>query len=127
LFHRSDSAPTLKEVEAHDYVSRSYYGGTLNLGTFRPALTTARCASMEGVAAFILSGNYLGHLPIQVAQPWIDAGQMRSVLPSETTYISTFECVLSVGAQIGRPLELFERLLVEHQAQTQSSAQPSAS
>jgi DNA-binding transcriptional LysR family regulator len=116
LFGKPDKELTLKEAESYDYAARSYYGGTLNLGTFRPTKSTASCASMEGVAAFILSGKYLGHLPIQVAKHWVVSGQMRPVLPDVTEYSSAFECVLSVGAQIGRPLEMFERLLAEHQS-----------
>lgn len=122
FFGTPDSALSLADVEAQDYVSRSYYGGTLNLGSYRPALSTARCSTMEGVAALILSGNYLGHLPIQVAQPWVTAGQMRGLLPEETGYASAFECVLSVGAQIGRPLEMFEYLLLEHPDRPQEPA-----
>jgi DNA-binding transcriptional LysR family regulator len=127
LFFRDDHKLTLKEVESFDYAARSYYGGALNLGSFRPSKSTARCSSMEAIAAFILSGDYIGHLPEQVAQPWLDRGLMRAVLPDQTAYGARFECVISVGAQIGRPLEVFEQVLRAHLARAQSGAGTSVS
>ncbi len=67
---------------------------------------------MEGITAFILSGHFLGHLPWQCAEYWVQNGQMRPILKQQISYSANFEIVFSVGTQISRVLEIFEEILL---------------
>ncbi len=112
LFDHADTT-TVADVEDHDYAARTYYGGSLRAGGFRPKISSAKCTSMEGVSTLILSGRFLGHLPWQVAARWVEEGRMRAILPDRLSYDAIFECVFSVGTQITRPLEMLESHLLE--------------
>ena len=112
LFERPDETITVAELEDFDYVARTYYGGTLQTGMLHPKLSSAKCTSMDGTAALILSGRFLGHLPHQCASRWLDQGEMRPIHPEKLSYEAPFECVLAVGTRITRSLEIFEEVLV---------------
>ena len=43
--------------------------------------STAFVHRIEGVAFLILSGKFIGYLPVHYAAGWVDAGCMRSILP----------------------------------------------
>lgn len=105
-------APAKEEINAFDYVARSYYGGVLKPGSMKPMKDAVKSGSMEGITAAILSGGFLGHLPQQCARPWIDAGEMKPVLPEETSYETLFECVFPAGARASRAQAVIEEIIV---------------
>ena len=112
LFERSDHSVDVAELEQCDYVTRTYYGGTLQTGIFHPKLNNAKSTSMDGTAALILSGRFLGHLPWQCAARWVEAGRMRPLLEDKLSYETAFESVFAVGTRITRSLEIFEEVLL---------------
>ena len=111
LFDRPDDSFSIADVEQFDYAARTYYGGSLRVGAFRPKLSSAKCTSMEGIASLILSGHFVGHLPWQAASKWLESGQIRPIIPEKLSYETSFDCVFSVGVQIARPLEILEHHL----------------
>ena len=104
---------TVTAVEEYDYAGRTYYGGSLRAGEFKPKISSAKCSSMDGITTLILSGKFLGHLPSQAAKRWVEAGQIKAILEDRLSYNALFECVFSVGTQIMRPLEILEYHLKE--------------
>ncbi|MCO4838937.1 MAG: LysR family transcriptional regulator [Rhodobacteraceae bacterium] len=48
----------------------------------RPLISTAGASNDETIAHFILAGNHLGYLPIHVAQPLLDQGEVRIIRPN---------------------------------------------
>src|SRR5690606_8513439 len=52
--------------------------------------SSARCEQVDGSLAFILSGAHIGYLPRHVAQPWIERGQLRELLPGELGFEVAF-------------------------------------
>jgi len=106
--------PPLEELEQYDYASRTYYGGTLRPGNFQPKNTRASSSSMEGILSLVLSGKFLGHLPLQPAKPWLEQGKLRPVMPGDQSYSADFECVFHVGARISRAQRVFEDVVTSH-------------
>ena len=102
------SQPSIEDVEQFDYAARTYYGGMLRPGAFRPAKVVAHSSNMEGIVALILSGKLIGHLPAHFAEPWVKSGRLRPILPDKLSYSSQFECIYPVGAQMSRALSVFE-------------------
>lgn len=99
---------SIQDVEPYDYAARTYYGGMLRPGTFRPQHVVAYSSSMEGLVALVLSGKLLAHLPTHYAQPWVETDALKPLLPDELSYDSQFECIYPVGARISRALTVFE-------------------
>lgn len=60
---------------------------------------SAMSSHMESLALLILSGAHVGHLPTHYAEPWVAAGQMRSLLPKLMSYTSTFHLAHLAGEQ----------------------------
>ena len=110
LFDR-DEPPERDEIESFEYASRSYYGGTLRPGTIRPSSITMYSGNMEAIAAAILSGKFLGHLPLQSARPYLEAGLIRPIQPELYSYRSGFEAVFPAGARLSRAQKKIEELL----------------
>ncbi|MCV6594022.1 MAG: LysR family transcriptional regulator [Silicimonas sp.] len=111
FFDRSPE-PERAEIEAAEYAARSYYGGSLDTGAFRAGRGPIRSDNMEGIAAAILSGRVLGHLPKQVARPYLDTGKLRPLTSENYGYETTFEAVLPAGARLSRAQQILEEVLV---------------
>ena len=106
--------PALLELAKYDYASRSYYGGSLQPGILIPKNPYVQSANMEGIAAAILSGKFLGHLPEQSAKNWVSKGLMKALGPEKFCYKATFECVFPVGAGITRAQKALEEVMIKH-------------
>ncbi|HAV64438.1 MAG TPA: LysR family transcriptional regulator [Verrucomicrobiales bacterium] len=76
-------------LAGYAYAARSYMTNWTGLKgiSFRSAALTAH---MESLAMLVLSGKYLGHLPVHYADSWVRQGHMRSLLPHEMSYVDTF-------------------------------------
>jgi DNA-binding transcriptional LysR family regulator len=74
----------MTELKDHQFVRRAYASPDqlpgIKLGS------TAVADLMEGVAAFILSGRYLGFLPAHLGQQWMAQDMMRPLLDSALGY-----------------------------------------
>lgn len=108
FFKRSDRSLSVRECENADYVRRGYYAGSLRHGKFRPRHETATAYNMEATATFILSGRYIGHLPTHYAQPWVDRGELRSLIPNRVAYRTRFEAVQRKGPPPAPAIDLFQ-------------------
>jgi DNA-binding transcriptional LysR family regulator len=89
LFKISDSELTPNQLQQFQYAARTYAkdnAGPSNL-SFQNAASTSH---MESLAILILSGRYVGFLPSHFAAPFVERGEMRSLLPNSTSFIDTF-------------------------------------
>jgi DNA-binding transcriptional LysR family regulator len=59
----------------------------------KPFNFTARSQTIEGLAHFILSGQYISFLPVHYANNWVASGEMRALLSSEYSYLSRYEII----------------------------------
>ncbi|MGV8984685.1 MAG: LysR family transcriptional regulator [Cypionkella sp.] len=74
----------ITELKDHQFVRRAY-AAPEQLPGIKPGLT-AVADLMEGVAAFILSGRFIGFLPAHVAQHWVAQDMMRPLLEDNLGY-----------------------------------------
>lgn len=109
-----EKPPDIELIETCDYVSRSYYGGVLRPGNLKPKQVPVSSGNMEGIAAAILSGKFLGHLPEQCAEPWLEKGLMKPLRPKETSYDTLFECVFSTGIRMSRAQKMLEGVFLDY-------------
>ncbi|WP_343564519.1 LysR family transcriptional regulator [Kiloniella sp. b19] len=79
-------------VENYPMSSRTYWksesGGSVELGE-SPALVS----NMEAQAILILSGRFLGALPVHYARDWVRKGQMRELKHPDLVWASEFSLV----------------------------------
>ena len=97
-------------VRRHPYVARSYMKGTgAEQETFDHRAMTSH---METLAILINSGRFLGYLPVHFAQPFVDRGEMKSLLDAEMAYFDTFY-LANRKAEHSRATALLSQCLVE--------------
>lgn len=82
--------------------------------------SSARCEQVDGSLAFVLSGAHLGYLPRHVAQPWIERGQLRELLPDELGFGVTFSLTRHRGRHPGDAEQAFASDLREAFGQSAS-------
>jgi DNA-binding transcriptional LysR family regulator len=111
LFECDDTDVDTEKIETHKYASRAYYGGSLKSSVWQTHAPSVQASSMDGIAAFILSGKFLGHLPRQSAEPWLRSGRIRAILAQKLSYTTRFECVLPAGTRISRAVGNLEQVL----------------
>lgn len=64
--------------------------------------------SLEASAMLILTGQYIGYLPLHYAKPWLDSGELVSLIPEKFERYSKFSLVTKNSATIhSRPLTHF--------------------
>lgn len=84
LFNLQDEI-LLQTVQNHDWVWRTYPLPDLGF-SIENWRVTARADNMEAVAILILSGHYLGFLPVHFAQPMVDQGLLKPLNPQVLQY-----------------------------------------
>ncbi|MCM2293176.1 LysR family transcriptional regulator [Allorhizobium sp. BGMRC 0089] len=80
LFDPAQGPLTLEKIADQAYARRSYSVSTAYNSLFAKA-PAATVNSMESMAHLVLSGRYLGFLPVHYAKAWVDKGEMRAVRP----------------------------------------------
>jgi LysR family transcriptional regulator, transcriptional activator for bauABCD operon len=89
LFRVPAARITPKMLSALPYAARTYMGNWVGPDdvVFQAAAMTAH---MESLAMLILSGKYLGYLPVHFAEAWVRKGRMRRLLADQMSYVDTF-------------------------------------
>ena len=70
----------------------------------KPAATST---DREGIAFLILTGQYIGYLPIHYAQRWVNEGRMRALLPDELNYKTAYAIITRKGARSNLVVKTF--------------------
>lgn len=115
--HRLFSSPVKKitpEVMTGLSVVIRGYHEQFDHAHFDGAWPAASVRNLEAMVVLLLSGAYLGFLPIHVAKPWVDAGQLRPVGGDDSTYVSEHMLITRKGLQAPRALTAFLEALVAH-------------
>ena len=64
----------------------------------------------------ILSGCFLGHLPVQSAQTWVEQGKMKPLFTEVHSYKVPFECVFPVGTRMANTERMLEEVMLKYSA-----------
>ena len=69
-----------------------------NLELAHDSVTSAATVSdMEAMAHLVLSGQFIGFLPVHYAAMWTRTDRMRAILPGRFTHTSTFEIATNLA------------------------------
>lgn len=105
FFARDDAAIGRHEIDAAPYVRRGY--ATARAGGRLPRNATATADNMEAIALMVLSGRFIGHLPVHYARRWVDTGAMRPLLDARYRFASPFDIVVRKGIAATAVIEAF--------------------
>ena len=98
---------SLDDIQQFDYVQRSYYGGALSTGPFKPANIAASADNMEALLVLLMSGHYIGHLPTAWANEYVAQGELAPILAKKSRYYTLFEVAVRVGGPQSMLIETF--------------------
>lgn len=121
LFSRTVKKITPEVVRGSAVVIRGYHD-QFDHAHFKGAWPAAMVRNLEAMVVLLLSGAYIGFLPIHVARPWVAAGLLRPIGGDDSTYVSEHMLITRKGLQAPRALTTFLDALVTH-----SGIAPSAS
>lgn len=102
LFADAGSPDARTRVQGADYIGRSYLSEDRVAPLVAGLPSTATANQMEGVAFLILTGRYVGYLPVSYAAGWVGAGRMRSVHRKTYQVETHIESVTRKGVALSR-------------------------
>ncbi|GLR66940.1 HTH-type transcriptional activator BauR [Acidocella aquatica] len=108
LFTRQPHKISMKDLEMCDYIDRSYMTDARAERLFPSLKIYNSVGTMEAIATLILSGRFIGHLPVHYAQYWIDRLEMTEIRPDIFGFDSQFHIITRAGKS--RPL-LFDAFI----------------
>ncbi len=108
-----NNSATLEDIQQHAFVRRTYYGGTLSTGKFKPIIIKAEADCMEATAVLVSSGLYLGHLPRHWARTWVDDGLFWEFPHPDFRYHSTFQAVTKVSSRSSKLISVAREILLK--------------
>lgn len=92
LFHARDDDLSLQNIHSETVASRAYWREDFvrNLGFENIG---AKVDQIDPQLILILSGQYVGFLPNHAAQPWVQSGRLRPLLPKHIRYTIGIELI----------------------------------
>ena len=108
LFRRDDATIDSGALQGYEFIKRPYVPDT-DLPAKSEIDTTAVAGNMEAIALLILSGHFIGYLPVHYAAAWQRAGEMRALRPDRLHYESRYELLVRKGRPRQPAVDLFLR------------------
>ncbi|MFN4157782.1 MAG: LysR family transcriptional regulator [Gemmobacter sp.] len=90
LFGVPDAEIDFDAVRRHRIVARSYWGAR-DVKVFAGTRVGAVVDGMEAEAVLVLSGAFLGYLPVHFATSHVAAGRLRALAPARFAYTAPFQ------------------------------------
>jgi DNA-binding transcriptional LysR family regulator len=113
LFDRPDAEITSPELKDSAYVSWSYQETHVSSAQKSEFNVQGATPFMEGLLYLALSGRYITYLPKHAAERWVRQGQLRELLPLETSRAVEVLMISRRSLRTKPVLTLFKRMLEE--------------
>ncbi len=91
-----DVAHTLSDLERlcdFEHVKRNYVSDAVHPFA-ELMMVTAQAANIEAMALLILSGQFIGFLPVHYANRWVTSGDLRAIRPDLLHYVAELELIV---------------------------------
>ncbi len=114
----ADGAPALdwNGLRQYPFAGLGYHSPNMEISQQQRMTRAATGFDQESIATLILSGQFLGFLPIHYAQSFVDAGQMRAVQPALFHYTCDFFGIVRRSPQPSRATRAFQACLEQAHA-----------
>lgn len=110
LFAVDDHDISVDMINQADAVSPAYAQIAETKVNYQNLKTTAIATDREGVAFLILTGCYIGYLPVHYARQWVQSNEIRAIKPKQCHYSTNYLAVTRKG---GRPNLILDTFLKE--------------
>lgn len=114
LFNVDDSEISLSHLSEYPYASGDYWERLNGFKKPFAAHVGAESPEIEGMARLVLTGCYIGYLPTHYAENWVSSGQMRALLPQQTSLTATIVQITPKSTEKPRILDIFLKCLNNH-------------
>jgi DNA-binding transcriptional LysR family regulator len=117
LYDVADSAMLdWASLRQYAFAGLGYHSPNMELSQQMRMPRKATGFDQESIATLILSGQFLGFLPIHYAQSFVQAGQMRAIQPELFHYECDFFGITRRSPQPSRATRAFQECLVQTHA-----------
>ncbi|CAN5184119.1 HTH-type transcriptional activator BauR [soil metagenome] len=113
LFDRAPNRIEMAELHDCRYVVRSHVPANVELAHDN-VTSAATVSDMEAMAHLVLSGQYIGFMPVHYAAMWTATDRMRPILPGRFTHTSTFEIAINLENKLDRLTRAFLQQIHYH-------------
>ena len=103
-------------LRKHAFAGLGYHSPNMEISQLQRMTRSATGFDQESIATLILSGKFLGFLPIHYAQSFVAAGQMRAVRPELFHYECDFFGIVRHSPQPSRATRAFQACLEQAHA-----------
>ncbi|WP_282610697.1 LysR family transcriptional regulator [Pelagibius sp. Alg239-R121] len=111
LFEQVTNGLTTRDLKSAELVRRAYLSEEQVAPRTAHLASTAAAHQVEGVAFMILSGSFVGYLPVHYAARWVKEGRMRSLLPHRHRLNTKIEIVTKRGSNPSTARQTFLEIL----------------
>ena len=111
LFQGETAGLDWESLRKHAFAGLGYHSPNMEISQAQRMARSATGFDQESIATLILSGKFLGFLPIHYAQSFVVAGQMRAVKPDLFHYACDFFGIVRHSPQPSRATRAFQACL----------------
>lgn len=111
LYAQDDTEITLPRLSQSRVAARAFLG-CFDLDQLGAEQAAGSVDNVEARAMMILSGQYIGFLPLHYAQPWVDKGELRRLRPEVYATFLDFDIIMRHGASTPRAVTAFHKQLL---------------
>ena len=104
------------DLRKHAFAGLGYHSPNMQVSQSHRVPRKATGFDQESIATLILSGQFLGFLPIHYAESFVLAGQLRAVKPTLFRYTCDFFSIVRRSPQPTRAARLFQSCLAQAHA-----------
>lgn len=118
LFERAAGPLAARDMASAELVRRAYLSEEQVAPKTAHLASSASAHQVEGVAFMILSGKYIGYLPVHYAARWVKEGRMRSLLPRRHRLKTKIDIVTKRGGTASAARQAFLDILRQQTAKS---------
>jgi DNA-binding transcriptional LysR family regulator len=101
-----------RDLQAYPLAALAYHSPNMAMSTRAGLTRQAHAYDQEGVATFILSGQFIGFLPTHYAESFERRGQMHAICPETLFYEAQFFVITRRSPEPCRASKLFKQCLI---------------
>ncbi|TDF86273.1 LysR family transcriptional regulator [Pseudomonas sp. H9] len=112
LFEQDDASITPQLLSQARVAARTFLG-RFDLDQLQAERAAGSVDNVEARAMMIVSGQYIGFLPLHYAQPWVDKGELRRLCPEQYAPQLSFDIIRHRGVSPPRTVVAFHQQVLD--------------
>lgn len=111
FFNLNNDEITLERLRQVHIINHTYATPFHNTHIFNFRKSAIQAVQIEAVAMLILTGCFIGYLPVHYAEPFVQAHRLRSIGPQEVTVTTPLCFVVKKGRELNKIVKLLMQSL----------------